>query len=58
MFRDLKIISARTRYYYEQHKRRWERRYKQKYPNTTGEFGTIGNIRWIPTDGRFGLVDK
>lgn len=47
LFHDLKRISARKRYYHEQHKKRWEKRYKQKYPNITGEFGTIGSIRWI-----------
>lgn len=50
MFRELKEVSVRMQYYFERHKERWERRYNQKYPNTTGEFGTIGGIRFIKTD--------
>lgn len=47
MFRELKAVSARIRYYFERHKQRWERRYKQPYPETHGEIGVIGSIRWI-----------
>lgn len=47
MFRCLKELSARTKYYFEQHKKRWEQRYGRPYPQADGEVGTIGNIRWI-----------
>ena len=47
MFEQLKQMSAKTRYYFEQHKRRWEYRYGRKYPE--GETGRIGGINWIKT---------
>ena len=47
MIRCLKELSARTRYYFEQHKIRWERRYSKPYPECEGEFGTWGGIKWI-----------
>ena len=47
MYNRLKAIPARMKYYYESHKRRWELRYKRPYPESEGEIGIIGGIRWI-----------
>lgn len=43
----LQSVTARMRWYDEQHKIRWERRYGKKYPECKGEFGSITGIRWI-----------
>ncbi|KKN43358.1 hypothetical protein LCGC14_0704150 [marine sediment metagenome] len=40
-------LSPRNRYYHKQHKKRWERRYEQPYPECEGEVGTIEGVRWI-----------
>ncbi len=47
MFNQLKKLSARTKYYFEQHKLRWERRYEMPYPDCDGEFGTFDDVRWL-----------
>jgi hypothetical protein len=47
MFLRLKQLPAKENYYFEQHKKRWERRYKQPYPDEDGEIGIICGIRWI-----------
>lgn len=45
MYRCLKELPARTRYYFERHKKRWEKRYKRTYPEYEGEIGTLFGIR-------------
>ncbi len=44
---ELKEATARMRYYYEQHKIRWARRYKKPYPEVEGEIGIFKGARWI-----------
>jgi len=40
-------LSAKARYYYERHKKRWERRYKKPSFECNGEFGTFSGVNWI-----------
>ncbi len=46
-WRQLKQLAARAKYYWESHKMRWSRRYKQPYPESEGELGVFEDIRWI-----------
>ncbi len=47
MFEQLKELSVKVNYYFEQHKKRWVRRYKQSYPDSDGELGIFEGFRWI-----------
>lgn len=47
LYRALSDVPARLHWYYEQHKKRWERRYEQPYPEVKGEIGTFAGVRWI-----------
>ena len=40
-------LSVRSRYYYEQHRIRWERRFKKKLVQIEGVMGTFDGIRWL-----------
>ncbi len=40
-------LTARTRYYWESHKIRWERRYERTYPDCSAEIGNFFGIRWL-----------
>lgn len=41
---DFKKIDARANYYFEHHKRRWEKRYKRPYPTPQGEIFNFSNF--------------
>lgn len=45
-YRQLRNVLAKTKWYGEQHKKRWERRYNKPFPECKGEFGTIDGFRW------------
>ena len=47
MYEQLCQLSAKVDYYFEQHKKRWERRYKQSYPDCDGEIGIFYGVRWL-----------
>lgn len=40
-------LTARTRYYWESHKRRWEHKYETEYPEQSHEIGVFFGIRWL-----------
>ena len=40
-------LTARTRYYWDSHVKRWEARYEREYPECSHEIGIFFGVRWL-----------